>query len=130
MKTKQQGFTLIELVMVIVILGILAVVAIPRFIDLRAEARQGATEGVAGALGSAAAINYATCQIAPSGGASKCVPITNCTGTGPLLQGGIPGGYTITAAALVVGTPASCTVTVTGGVAGAGIATFIGLATT
>lgn len=43
---KQRGFTLIELVMVIVILGILAVIAVPRFIDLREDAREAAAQGV------------------------------------------------------------------------------------
>ena len=59
MKKLQRGFTLIELVMVIVILGVLAAVAIPKFVDLAGDARLAATQGVAGSLSSASAINYA-----------------------------------------------------------------------
>lgn len=119
MNTKQQGFTLIELVMVIVVLGILAVVAIPQFVDLRTDARQGATDGVAGALGSASAINYAACQL----DTATCVPVSDCTGVGGLLAGGaVPTDYTITAGAIAADATATCTVTHTDGET----ATFVG----
>jgi prepilin-type N-terminal cleavage/methylation domain-containing protein len=56
---NQRGFTLIEIVMVIVLLGIIAAIAIPRYIDMRTEARNATADGVVGAIVAAAAIGYA-----------------------------------------------------------------------
>ena len=56
---QQRGFTLIELVMVIVILGVLAAVVIPKFIDISADARNAAAQGVAGSIASGTSVNYA-----------------------------------------------------------------------
>ncbi|MFD2231970.1 type II secretion system protein [Alkalimarinus sediminis] len=59
MNKKQAGFTLIELVMVIVILGILSAFALPRFADLTDDARQASISGAIGAMKSASAITHA-----------------------------------------------------------------------
>lgn len=55
-----QGFTLIELVVIILVLGILAVTAIPRFVDLRDEARAASCQGVLGAVRGGIAVIYAS----------------------------------------------------------------------
>jgi len=56
---NEKGFTLIEIVMVIILLGILAAVAIPRFLDLTGKAKEGATRGILGGVRGAISIAYA-----------------------------------------------------------------------
>ncbi|MBI3581941.1 MAG: type II secretion system protein [Nitrospinae bacterium] len=84
---KESGFTLIELVMVIVILGILAAIAIPKYMDLSANAKKSEVAGFAGALAGAGAANFAGCKVNNNVAGANCVLITTCATTNQILQG-------------------------------------------
>jgi prepilin-type N-terminal cleavage/methylation domain-containing protein len=131
MKTKQQGFTLIELVVVIVLLGIIGAVATARFQDLSAGAADAAEQGVAAELSSASAINYAASRL-PSGAAVAITGTVDCTADVlPLLQSGaLPANITLAdsgamACGGVAGTVVQCTVTHASGTATNATATII-----
>lgn len=100
----QTGFTLIELVIVMVIVGLLAAVAAPKFFDFQGTAKTNSSSNVKGAVNSAMAIafaNHRAASLAASGAvAGSTEYITNCATLTPYLDGGLPSGTTCAVATL------------------------------
>ncbi|CAK0769570.1 MSHA pilin protein MshA [Gammaproteobacteria bacterium] len=100
---KEKGFTLIELVMVIVILGILAATALPKFVDLKGDAESAALKGVAGAVSAAFSTNFAGQVLNTAKGVAVSGSTVNVSAAAnSVMQGSMPTNYTATAGASTV----------------------------
>ncbi len=105
---KQNGYTLIELIIVMVIVAILSTVSLTTYANLQDDSKQASAQGVAGALGSAAVANYVL-RSAGKGSASTRA-IADCADVANLLTPGSLATFTISPKPIAAGAAETCTV--------------------
>ncbi|MEH0018484.1 MAG: prepilin-type N-terminal cleavage/methylation domain-containing protein [Desulfobacter sp.] len=108
---NQQGFTLIEIIAVLVILGILAAVAVPKFVSLTAEAEEKGAQALFASLNSAASMNFAKGALDIAGH----TPITTMQTLIDALGSGTPSGWTAATSTLTSDSNSSYVITITTG---------------
>ena len=112
-RRSEGGFTLIEIIAVLVILGILAAVAVPRFLNLQEQARLSAAEGIASAYASGISLAYAGALAGGSSGAATAITATCEVGGNAVATH--EGPYTVACTAENLDEDITITVTSTGG---------------
>jgi MSHA pilin protein MshA len=89
---NQEGFTLVEIIAVLIILGILAAVAVPRYIDLESNAKERAIDAAISELNGRESLTWADHKISTAGYAGDTT--LNCAGGDPCVDYNLGGDYT------------------------------------
>jgi prepilin-type N-terminal cleavage/methylation domain-containing protein len=106
-RTRQRGFTLIELITVFVTVSILSAIAIQKFMDLQDDTKRAAARGIAGALESSSTANY----LLRSGATSvPTIPVSDCVHAASLMLPGAMSGFAIAPKPVSPGAAETCTV--------------------